>query len=59
MPTIPPVSGLPSGRFEDVQTPDYDFKYRTRISSPTSITSTTPSWETSRCLGFPDSVRPT
>ena len=26
MPTIPPVSGLPSGRFEDVSTPDYDFK---------------------------------
>ena len=26
MPEIPPVSGLPSGRFEDVLTPDYDFK---------------------------------
>jgi hypothetical protein len=26
MPPIPPVSGLPSGRFEDVSTPDYDFK---------------------------------
>ncbi|MBC7927682.1 MAG: hypothetical protein H7039_18710, partial [Bryobacteraceae bacterium] len=26
MPTIPPVSGLPSGRFEDLSTPDYDFK---------------------------------
>lgn len=26
MPEIPPVSGLPSGRFEDVRTPDYDFK---------------------------------
>ena len=26
MPDIPPVSGLPSGRFEDVRTPDYDFK---------------------------------
>jgi hypothetical protein len=26
MPTIPPVSGLPAGRFEDVRTPDYDFK---------------------------------
>lgn len=26
MPTIPPVSGLPSGRFEDVSTPDYDFR---------------------------------
>ena len=26
MPPIPPVSGLPSGRFEDVNTPDYDFK---------------------------------
>jgi hypothetical protein len=26
MPTIPPVSGLPSGRFEDVLTPDYDFR---------------------------------
>jgi hypothetical protein len=26
MPPIPPVSGLPSGRFEDVLTPDYDFK---------------------------------
>ena len=25
MPTIPPVSGLPSGRFEDVLTPGYDF----------------------------------
>lgn len=26
MPAIPPVSGLPSGRFEDVLTPDYDFR---------------------------------
>lgn len=26
MPKIPPVSGLPSGRFEDVISPDYDFK---------------------------------
>lgn len=26
MPKIPPVSGLPSGRFEDIKTPDYDFK---------------------------------
>jgi len=26
MPTIPPLSGLPSGRFEDVTTPDYDFR---------------------------------
>ncbi|HEX8212465.1 MAG TPA: heme-binding protein [Longimicrobium sp.] len=26
MPPIPPVSGLPSGRFEDVLSPDYDFK---------------------------------
>jgi len=26
MPKIPPLSGLPSGRFEDVKTPDYDFK---------------------------------
>jgi hypothetical protein len=26
MPLIPPVSGLPSGRFEDVSTPDYDFR---------------------------------
>ncbi|GAB3334023.1 hypothetical protein GCM10027299_41990 [Larkinella ripae] len=26
MPEIPPLSGLPSGRFEDVLTPDYDFK---------------------------------
>jgi len=26
MPEIPPVSGLPSGRFEDVSTPDYDFR---------------------------------
>jgi hypothetical protein len=26
MPEIPPISGLPSGRFEDVRTPDYDFK---------------------------------
>ncbi|MBE7184558.1 MAG: hypothetical protein INR68_09155 [Methylobacterium mesophilicum] len=26
MPPIPPLSGLPSGRFEDVSTPDYDFR---------------------------------
>ena len=26
MPPIPAVSGLPSGRFEDVSTPDYDFR---------------------------------
>jgi len=26
MPEIPRISGLPSGRFEDVLTPDYDFK---------------------------------
>jgi hypothetical protein len=26
MPTIPPISGLPAGRFEDVLSPDYDFK---------------------------------
>jgi hypothetical protein len=26
MPPIPAVSGLPSGRFEDISTPDYDFK---------------------------------
>ena len=26
MPAIPPVSGLPSGQFEDVLTPDYDFR---------------------------------
>lgn len=26
MPLIPPISGLPSGRFEDVISPDYDFK---------------------------------
>ncbi len=26
LPMIPPVSGLPSGRFEDVSTPAYDFK---------------------------------
>lgn len=26
MPEIPPLSGLPSGRLEDVRTPDYDFK---------------------------------
>lgn len=26
MPDIPAVSGLPSGRFEDVSSPDYDFK---------------------------------
>lgn len=26
MPEIPPISGLPSGRFEDVSSPDYDFK---------------------------------
>lgn len=41
MPTIPPVSGLPSGQFEDVSTPDYDFKsdpylepYKHYIDSP-------------------------
>jgi len=41
MPPIPPVSGLPSGRFEDVMTPDYDFKsdpylepYRHYINNP-------------------------
>ena len=26
MPEIPPISGLPSGRFEDVLTPDHDFR---------------------------------
>ncbi len=26
MPEIPPLSGLPTGRFEDVLTPDYDFR---------------------------------
>jgi hypothetical protein len=26
MPEIPPVSGLPSGQFEDVRSADYDFK---------------------------------
>lgn len=26
MPKIPPISGLPAGRFEDVFSPDYDFK---------------------------------
>lgn len=26
MPPIPPVSGLPSGRFEDVSSPEYDFR---------------------------------
>jgi hypothetical protein len=26
MPPIPPLSGLPTGRFEDVLTPDYDFR---------------------------------
>ena len=26
MPEIPPISGLPSGRFEDVVTPEYDFR---------------------------------
>ncbi|HEY0160922.1 MAG TPA: heme-binding protein [Thermoanaerobaculia bacterium] len=26
MPDIPPISGLPSGRFEDVLTPGYDFR---------------------------------
>ncbi|WP_104668731.1 heme-binding protein [Ensifer adhaerens] len=26
MPAIPPLTGLPSGRFEDVSTPDYDFR---------------------------------
>ena len=45
MPEIPPLSGLPSGRFEDVLTPDYDFRdaispdpylepYRHYIESP-------------------------
>ena len=41
MPEIPPLSGLPSGRFEDVRTPDYDFKsdpylepYKHYIDSP-------------------------
>lgn len=60
MPTIPPVSGLPSGRFEDVRTPDYDFRDAppTPISRRTSITLTTRSWATSRRARFPDSVRP-
>jgi hypothetical protein len=26
MPEIPPISGMPSGRFEDIRTPGYDFK---------------------------------
>lgn len=26
MPEIPPISGLPSGRFEDVASPEYDFR---------------------------------
>jgi hypothetical protein len=45
MPPIPPLSGLPMGRFEDVKTPDYDFRdatdpdpylapYRHYIDSP-------------------------
>lgn len=41
MPRIPPLSGLPAGRFEDVLTPDYDFKtdpylepYRHYIANP-------------------------
>lgn len=45
MPEIPPLSGLPLGRFEDVLTPDYDFRdatnpdpylepYRHYIESP-------------------------
>lgn len=41
MPDIPPLSGLPSGRFEDVNTPAYDFKtdpylepYNHYINSP-------------------------
>ena len=41
MPAIPPISGLPSGTFEDVSTPDYDFKtspylepYKHYINSP-------------------------
>jgi hypothetical protein len=41
MPPIPPLSGLPSGRFEDVSTPGYDFlsdpylePYRHYINSP-------------------------
>jgi hypothetical protein len=41
MPDIPAVSGLPSGRFEDVSTPDYDFRsdpylepYRHYIDNP-------------------------
>jgi hypothetical protein len=41
MPEIPPISGLPSGRFEDIRTPDYDFRsdpylepYRHYIDDP-------------------------
>lgn len=41
MPEIPPVSGLPIGRFEDLSTPDYDFltdpylaPYKHYINSP-------------------------
>lgn len=41
MPEIPPLSGLPSGRFEDVKTPGYDFltdpylePYRFYIANP-------------------------
>jgi hypothetical protein len=41
MPKIPPLSGLPSGRFEDVSTPAYDFRsdpylepYRHYIDKP-------------------------
>lgn len=41
MPPIPPLSGLPSGRFEDVKTPDHHFKidpylepYKHYIDSP-------------------------
>ena len=34
MPDIPPLSGLPSGRFEDVSTPDYDFRDTTPPDNP-------------------------
>lgn len=34
MPEIPPLSGLPSGRFEDVSTPDYDFRDTTPPNNP-------------------------
>jgi hypothetical protein len=52
MPEIPAISGLPTGRFEDVNTPDYDFKgddeylapYMHYINSPFKGNVTLPSF---------------